>query len=75
MKFIITLLLLASSCFSYANDEILDSCEQVRDEKINACNVSFKRCNAHNPDSDICISILDTCTTKVYLEYAECLEN
>jgi len=75
MKFIITLLLLALSCFSYANDDATDSCEQVRDEKIKACNVSFNRCNAHNPDSDICFSILDDCTTKTFLEYFECLEN
>jgi len=75
MKFIITLLLLTYSCFSYANDEANDPCNQVKDEKIYACQVSFDRCNAHNPDSEICISILDACTTKAYIEYSECLEN
>ncbi len=69
----ITLLLLSSACFSYANDEELLSCEQVRDIRVRACQVGFNRCIAHNPDSEICFSIMDTCTTKAYEDYTVCI--
>ena len=75
MKSIVTLSLLAMSCFSYANVEEFLSCKQVRDARIQACQVAFNRCNAHNPGSEVCVSMWDTCTTNAHEDYEECVNN